>query len=76
MTHLHLPQPLPPIDLPALPDVAAVALIDVLHELLFQIESRYLAQLHRNQADCASDARRQQLDLFEHTLDFDDPLDF
>jgi hypothetical protein len=76
MTHPQLPQPLPPLDLPPLPDDAAVALLDVLHELLFQIESHYLGHLHRDEADRDADARRQPLDLFDHTLDFDDPLDF
>lgn len=34
MTHPQLLQPLQPIDLPPLPDAAAVALMDVLHEIL------------------------------------------
>jgi len=75
MTH---PQPRPtlqPIDLPPLPDDAAVALIDVLYELLFQLEGHYFHQLRRDHAEHAPEYLRQP-DLFDGASDFDDPLSF
>ena len=71
MTH---PQPRPtlqPIDLPPLPDAAAVALMDVLHEIVFQVEGHYFHQLRRDHAEGL-----RQPDLFDDAPDFDDPLSF
>ena len=75
MTHPQLSRTLQPIDLPPLPDDAAVALIDVLYELLFQLEGHYFHQLRRDHAEYEFEHLRQP-DLFDGAPDFDDPLSF
>ncbi len=75
MTHPHSQQTLPPIDLPPLPDEAVVALMDFLHEIVFQFEGRYFGQLQRYYADRTPEDR-QPPDLSDRTADFDDPLLF
>jgi len=75
MTH---PQPRPslqPIDLPPLPDEAVAALMDFLHEIVFQFEGRYFGQLQRYYADHTPEHRQPPI-LSDDTPDFDDPLPF
>ncbi|EGV18818.1 hypothetical protein [Thiocapsa marina] len=76
MTQPQSRQTLQPIDLPPLPDEAAVALIEVLRELLFQFEGHYFGQLCRYHAEHAAEHHRRQPDLFDDAPDFDDPLLF
>jgi hypothetical protein len=71
MTHPQLSRTLQPIDLPPLPDAAAVALVDALYELVFQVEGHYFHQLRRDHAE-----HLRQPDLFDGAPDFDDPLSF
>lgn len=75
MTYPQPPQTLQPIDLPSLPDAAAVALLDVLYELVFQVEGHYLHQLRRYHAARASESLSQP-DAYHGAPDFDDPLSF
>lgn len=75
MTQPQPPQTLPPIDLPPLPDAAVAALMDFLHEIVFQFEGRYFDQLHRYHAEHAPE-HRQPPNLFDAAPDFDDPLLF
>lgn len=75
MTHPQPRQTLPPIDLPPLPDAAAVALMDILHDLVFQVEGHYFDQLHRYHAEHTPE-QRQPPNLSDTAPDFDDPLLF
>ncbi|NEX23658.1 hypothetical protein G3480_25865, partial [Thiorhodococcus mannitoliphagus] len=61
MTHPQSRQTLTPIDLPPLPDEAVAALMDFLHEIVFQFEGRYFGQLQRYDAD-HTPAQRQPPD--------------
>jgi hypothetical protein len=69
MTHPQLAATLQSIDLPPLPDAAAVARADVLYELVFQVEGHSFPRLCREHA-----SHLRQPDLFDGAPDFDDPL--
>ncbi|NEV65404.1 hypothetical protein [Thiorhodococcus minor] len=75
MTQPHSQPSLPPLDLPPLPDEAVAALMDFLHDIVFQFEGRYFGQLQRYYADHTPEDRDPP-NLSDAAVDFDDPLPF